>query len=503
MNSKSINFVVTDLDDTIWDWLTMWHQSFEPYITRINTDLGIPLDDLKKDFKQLHRRYGTTESSFIIDDLVGLTDEQKALFSKSSLGKKSILHEYNSNKKNNLKLYPRVLETLKAIKAQGAIIVGFTESHAFYTKYRLKHLGLDGIFDYIYSPVDLPLPPSFQKVYEKDFWEPKLTKFRYLAREVKKPNAEILEIILKDFGASKEHSIYIGDKLDRDVFMAQSANITSVWAKYGNMTGHINYQLLVDVTHWTDEDVAREQTFKANYHNSQLPDIVLENGLFEILQQVKFFRFDHFPRTGMELSSVIDIWKKVVDVQQHFNDLELRIRNYALTLITALVAGIALLEKDKIDLDVYGYNVHASALLGVVGLLVLFAFYYMDKFWYHKLLKGAVKQGLYIENLYRNELPELGLTNAIGASSPHHLPWPMAKTKIHSDDKYWIFYSPLFLGLFIITVCLFCRTSNPVNPLPVKSSIDTALLKVILPPSPPITVDSVSQKRTTLPVQHH
>jgi hypothetical protein len=26
----------------------------------------------------------------------------------------------------------------------------------------------------------------------------------------------------------------------------------------------------------------------------------------------------------------IEIWKKIVDVQQHFNDLELRVRNFAL-----------------------------------------------------------------------------------------------------------------------------------------------------------------------------
>jgi FMN phosphatase YigB (HAD superfamily) len=460
--------------------------------------LGIPIEDLKTDFKQLHEKYSTTESSFIVDDLLSLTPEQKENLSKSSLGKKSILHEYNSNKKRNLKLYDGVLQTLKAMKAQGAIIVGFTESHAFYTKYRLKHLGLDGIFDYIYSPVDLPLPASFQKIYAAEFWEPKLTKFRYLAREVKKPNAEILEIILKDFGASKEHSIYIGDKLDRDVFMAQSANITSVWAKYGNMISNVNYQLLIDVTHWTPEDVLREQEFKAKYANNKPADIILEKSFSEILQHVNFFRFDNFHSTTLDLSSVIDIWKKVVDVQQHFNDLELRIRNYALTLITALVAGIALLEKDKTDLQVFGYDIPASALLGVVGILVLFAFYYMDKFWYHKLLKGAVKQGAFIENRYRNELPELGLTNSIGASSPHNLPW--SKRQVHSDEKYRVFYLPLFLGLSLITFILFFRKPNPIATVPIKTSIDTPYLKVILPASQSIPANA-GLKRDTIRIK--
>jgi hypothetical protein len=31
----------------------------------------------------------------------------------------------------------------------------------------------------------------------------------------------------------------------------------------------------------------------------------------------------------------VEIWKKTVDVQQHFNDLELRIRNFALAVLGA------------------------------------------------------------------------------------------------------------------------------------------------------------------------
>lgn len=43
MNSgKEIRCIVTDLDDTIWDWLTMWHSSFEPFLTRIQREFGIP-----------------------------------------------------------------------------------------------------------------------------------------------------------------------------------------------------------------------------------------------------------------------------------------------------------------------------------------------------------------------------------------------------------------------------------------------------------------------------
>lgn len=47
-----INFVVTDLDDTIWDWLKMWHSSFDPYLKRISSEYNVDIEDLTNDFKK-------------------------------------------------------------------------------------------------------------------------------------------------------------------------------------------------------------------------------------------------------------------------------------------------------------------------------------------------------------------------------------------------------------------------------------------------------------------
>ncbi len=452
---KRVNFVITDLDDTIWDWLSMWHASFNPFLERISNELGINKSELKNDFKQLHQKYGTTEASFIIEELKLLNAEQREKIYEELSYNKGIMHEYYSNKKHNLRLYEGVLKTLTSIKSKGAMIVGFTESHSFYTKYRLKTLNLDGLIDCIYAPIDAGVPDSVKKFYGEGHWEPQKTEFRYLARAVKKPNAEILEIILKDFNAEKENTIYIGDKLDRDVYMAQQAHITSVYAQYGHKIVGPEYDLLREVTHWTHEDVQREIKFKEEFKGkSIIPDIVLQNSFKEIEDFVEFYLFDRTDKKE-NLKNVIDAWKKVVDVQQHFNDIELKIRNYALTVFTATVAAIGFLEKEKIEFQFWGWVVPASVLLSVVGLFVLTAFWYMDRYWYHKLLLGAVKQGAFIENRYSNMLPELGLTNAIGEASPQKLRLIKLKIKIHSSNKYWIFYGLLFLPLLILSFTLF------------------------------------------------
>jgi phosphoglycolate phosphatase-like HAD superfamily hydrolase len=288
--NRDVNFVITDLDDTIWDWLDMWHKSFDPYITRIAFETGIDVMKLKKEFKQLHQKYGTTEVSFAYKEIPSISEEFYPLFEELKDGKKNILHEYNSNKKNSLKAYDGVIDTLRYIKSKGTRIVAFTESNVFFTKYRIKHLNLDGIIDDIYSPLGHDIPGSVSKYYSDDFWEPKITRIRTLPTNTRKPNAEILETIIKDFKADKAHSIYIGDKLDRDIFMAQQAGITSVYAEYGHVIDGSKYSLLVDVTHWTDEDVSRERKFKEKKLDIKPPDFTIHS-----FAQIKdIFKFKNF-----------------------------------------------------------------------------------------------------------------------------------------------------------------------------------------------------------------
>lgn len=287
---QNVKLLITDLDDTLWDWLEMWHKSFAPYFERIKIECGIDNVDLAQAFKELHQTYGTTEMSFAYREIPIIEPKNYHLFQNGTEDKKSILHEYYSNKKNNLKLYNGVFDTLNYIKSKGVKIVAFTESYVFFTKYRIKHLGLDGIIDCIYSPMGSDLPLSVYRHYETDYWDPHITKIRPLANDVRKPDPEILDQIVSDFGADKETTIYIGDKLDRDVFMAQQAGITSVYAKYGHRSASDEYDMLVSVTHWTDEDVDRERAFKNKCLNLVEPDYSIDkfSDILNIFNYVKF-----------------------------------------------------------------------------------------------------------------------------------------------------------------------------------------------------------------------
>lgn len=114
-----------------------------------------------------------------------------------------------------------------------------------------------------------------------------------------------------------------------------------------------------------------------------------------------------------KLLALIEVWKQTVQVQQHFNDLGLRIRNLALTLLVAVFGAAALALRERIQIVVWGTQLSLASALLLVGLVGWLAFYFIDRFWYHKLLVGFVVHGEALEGILAAELLGTlpGLTN--------------------------------------------------------------------------------------------
>ena len=117
----------------------------------------------------------------------------------------------------------------------------------------------------------------------------------------------------------------------------------------------------------------------------------------------------------------IEIWKKIVDVQQHFNDLELRIRNFrtwrSYRRISLAFGGYAI--KDAGIINAFGLEVSIAGLVVFSAIFPLFAFYFMDRLWYHRLLDGAVTAGIEAESA----LKELGYKVDLGSKISEHSPF--------------------------------------------------------------------------------
>lgn len=164
------------------------------------------------------------------------------------------------------------------------------------------------------------------------------------------------------------------------------------------------------------------------------------------------------PRTELTMNEqvghYVDMWKKTVDVQQHFNDIEWRIRGLALTVATFALGAAGVAAKD--DTRVGWFSL--GALVIVIGLLLWYAFYFVDRVWYHPLLRAAVAQGTRIEDEIKRNLPEVGMTAAITAGSSREtgrlVGFLSRRNVMHSEDKLVWFYKVGAFALLAAAIAL-------------------------------------------------
>jgi hypothetical protein len=151
---------------------------------------------------------------------------------------------------------------------------------------------------------------------------------------------------------------------------------------------------------------------------------------------------------------LLEAWKTTVEVQQHFNDLEMRIRSVAITVLGAFLAAAGFSMKEKLQLELLGRPFSLTSFILLAAAICWVLFYFMDGLWYHRLLRGAVKHGLAIEATNAS-WPELGLTKAIGDASPFTIPvWRIVPTKLRGKKLGTNFKMAMFYGIIALLLLL-------------------------------------------------
>ena len=252
---------------------------------------GIPKSILIPEIKMVHEKHGTSEYSFLIDELPSLKPILKGRSATNVFARP--INNYRRKRREYLKLYPTVAETLLKIKGGGACIVGYTESMQFYSSYRVRRLGLDGVLDYMFCPDDHVLPeglsPEDVRRYPVEHYTLKYTRQKFTPKNSKKPDKEVLSTIITDLGLKKSDCVYIGDSPTKDIAMALDSGVDDVWAMYGQSQGLPEYELLRAVTHWTAQEVEMEKGFLEN--RPVHPTYTLEATFSELLDMFEFRNF--------------------------------------------------------------------------------------------------------------------------------------------------------------------------------------------------------------------
>lgn len=261
MRERTSQLLITDLDNTLWDWFGIWHATFRAFLDKLSEASGMSEQQLLPMIKEVHERHGTSEYAFVLQELDFVRrqhDDPAEIVEHYS----DVIEAHRAARKKVTKLYPGVLSTLERLRDRGVCVVAYTESMAFYTARRLLDTQLDGVIEKVYSPPDHDLPAGLSRDQVRSmsdsYYRLKKTQHHSTPTGVVKPSPEILSSIISDAGFATSECVYVGDSLTKDVAMAKNCGVVDVWAAYGESHKDDRYALLRAVTHWTPEQVETE-----------------------------------------------------------------------------------------------------------------------------------------------------------------------------------------------------------------------------------------------------
>lgn len=174
------------------------------------------------------------------------------------------------------------------------------------------------------------------------------------------------------------------------------------------------------------------------------------------------------PADSERLKLVVDTWKHCVGVQMHFNDISMKIRTLYFTVLAAAMGLIGVVQDKRINVPTPPIAIDLA--LFVVAFLIPLSmlFYFLDRFWYHRLLLGAVGHCADIEKRYGQELPELKLGAKISSESAVAVPpfWGwffrhvlhirdqrfLVGSMLHSDAKIEVLYKSVYRPLYLVVL---------------------------------------------------
>jgi phosphoglycolate phosphatase len=243
MTTSAVSAIITDLDNTLYDWVAFVVPALEAMVESLAATSGRTREEIVAALKLAYSEEETAEYAFVL--------QRSGLYEQSGMRFEEFLSRvieparktFAAERTRHLKLYPGVAETLAAMKARGLKIIGLTDAPAFPAQARLKKLGLDGCFDALYAlenylpPTDAEgrflLDPEILARQRRGEYDAAFGKPVELAKEHEKPSPLGIRKILFDFGLKPDETVMVGDNPAKDLAAAAAAGVRSLHAAYG------------------------------------------------------------------------------------------------------------------------------------------------------------------------------------------------------------------------------------------------------------------------------
>jgi phosphoglycolate phosphatase len=265
--------IITDVDNTLFDWIEMWEKGFRVLLKDIVELAGLDEAEVKRSIRRANQSLGTSEHDDIAFQL-DIFDSVMRDHQRESLD--LIGRRFRASKEAATRLYPDVAPAMSFLQSRGIRIFCLTESVAPYAETRLSQLGLTGLVDGLICS-EFPGATGVRAV-SHSLWQIPVTTFPF---ELRKPNPRLLRLVSEVLEVPMSRLIYVGDSLYKDVMMANVSGVEVCWARYGDATASPSYATLREVSHWPDVDIETDRNIR---QKRPQPDHILSKGFHELIE---------------------------------------------------------------------------------------------------------------------------------------------------------------------------------------------------------------------------
>ena len=219
-----IKLIGFDLDDCLFDSTGLSERARIKGIEAM-INLGLKIDKKKAVaiLQQIVKEYGSNSSkhyNYFIRRLNQMEDDIGYLsYNEQYKYIAAAVMAYHAEKVNSIKLYDDVEENLKKLKDLSIKTAIITDGIPIKQYEKILRLNVDKLIDLVVISDEIG---------------------------IKKPNPELFKYCLKKFGVKGQETIYVGDRIDKDIIPANLNNIFSVYlhrgGKYDNYKADFKVQ---------------------------------------------------------------------------------------------------------------------------------------------------------------------------------------------------------------------------------------------------------------------
>jgi phosphoglycolate phosphatase len=283
-----IRLLVTDIDNTLFDWVTYYSVAFDALLKQLSTDVGVGYDQLAQESSAVFSAHKSIEYPFVVQELPSVIhhfgDDIDGLLNKAV---RPAREAFMRAAEPHLRSYKNVKETLGTANQMGIPVIALTDAPRYVAMWKLNKLGLLDHVNAVYGLADPKIPTQNGRIKV----EPEIllkhlqqVNFNYrgvirtLPDEYEKPGYRGLKTVLMDYELeddeeAKKNILWVGDNLRKDVGLGKRLGVHTVWAKYGTNLTPGSLQLLHKFSPL--ENIHKNAPIATD---SVTPDTILEQG---------------------------------------------------------------------------------------------------------------------------------------------------------------------------------------------------------------------------------